>query len=57
VTLGVLTVTVALTPHRGGNPIDLHMQQDAEEFLRLLCERLEEHLKGTEYVRMERGCS
>lgn len=36
---------------RGGNPIDLHMQQDAEEFLRLLCERLEEQLKGTEYVR------
>lgn len=36
---------------RSGNPIDLHMQQDAEEFLRLLCERLEELLKGTEYVR------
>jgi len=27
------------------------MQQDTEEFLRLLCERLEELLKGTEYVR------
>eukprot|EP01087_Luapelamoeba_hula_P010523 TRINITY_DN2786_c0_g2_i1.p2 TRINITY_DN2786_c0_g2~~TRINITY_DN2786_c0_g2_i1.p2 ORF type:complete len:2352 (-),score=229.36 TRINITY_DN2786_c0_g2_i1:29-7084(-) len=33
---------------RDGLPIDLHQQQDAEEFLRLLCERLEKLLKSTE---------